>query len=92
MYNIYTTNTKDIVNRLKSRENCNSISKKQKEIFVNEIQDVKIINIREVFVCSFIFFVWYKSCITCIFTLKSGEKFIMDVSKKNMNTYFSKFI
>lgn len=92
MYNIYTTKVEDIAKRIKSTGNFNSISKKQKNIFINAVENIQIINAREVFIFSFIFLVWYKTCISCIITLKTGEKFVIDLSKKNINTYFSKFI
>ena len=92
MYNIYTTKIKDLVDRLKSKGNFDSLSHKQKKVFASEIESIEIINAREVFMLFLILFVWYKSYIYCLITLKSGEKLAIDVSKKDINTYLGDFI
>lgn len=92
MYSVYTNNIDEIVKYLRKKNNFSSISEKQKKILLSELEKIEIINTREVFVFWILFFVLYKTYHSCILTLKSGEKIVLDITDNEMNKYFTDYI
>ena len=89
MYTIMSSDINTIAQKLKNTGKFQNITNEQKRIFVRHVDKVEIINTREVFLFSLLFLVCYKSYICCAITLNNGEKLIIDVSMKDMNSYFT---
>ena len=92
MYKIYTDNIDEIIKYLRKKNNFSSIPKRQKKILVSKLEKIEIINTREVFMFWILIFLWYKTYHSCILTLKNGKKIVLDITKNEMNKYFTDYI
>jgi hypothetical protein len=84
---MYTINTKDLekIEKRMREKGFGSLMEKQKEIFAKEISSIKIINTREVFVFSFMFWIYYRTTHSVLIQLASNKTFICDLTTKELN-------